>query len=67
MFYFIVIVTMSAKNVPALNSLKWKTLRQGREPHILKLVKKSLSNECPQFFRQYFRFNRCNSPYDTPK
>ena len=42
----------------ALEYLGYDTLERRREKHILKLVKKCLNKRCPQFFTDYFEYNR---------
>ena len=49
----------------ALNFLGYVTLEKRRESHVRKLVKKCLSNRCPQFFMHYFNYNRDVLPRRT--
>ena len=42
----------------ALNFLGYVTLEKRHESHVCNLVKKCLSNRCPQFFMHYFNCNR---------
>ena len=49
----------------ALNFLCYVTLEKRRESHVCNLVKKCLSNRCPQFFMQYFNYNRDILPRKT--
>ena len=42
----------------ALNFLGYVTLEKRRKSHVCNLVKKCLSNRCPQFFMNYFNYNR---------
>lgn len=51
-------VTKCSNSESALSNLKWANLECRRERHVFKLVKKSLSGQCPQFLRNYFTFNK---------
>ena len=42
----------------ALNDLQWETLKNRREQHVFKLVKKCVKGTGPQFLTNYFSFNR---------
>ena len=42
----------------AMDQLKWSTLQNRRESHIFKFVKKCIKSHCPQFFKNYFTFNK---------
>ena len=42
----------------ALNDLRWETLKNRREQHVFKLVKKCVNGTIPQFLANYFSFNR---------
>jgi hypothetical protein len=42
----------------ALHDLRWETLKNRREQHVLKLVKKCVKGIVPQFLFDYFSFNR---------
>ena len=43
----------------AMKALKWPSLRSGRrDEHILKLVRKCIHGRCPQYFENYFVFNK---------
>ena len=42
----------------ALKYLKWPSLVTRRENHANKLVKRCIKGQCPQFFKNYFIFNR---------
>ena len=46
----------------AVSSLGYVTLEKRRESHGRNLVKKFLSNNCPQFFMRYFNYNRIYYP-----
>ena len=46
------------------NFLGYVTLEKRRENHVCNLVKKYLSNRCPQFFMHYFNYNRDILPSD---
>ena len=49
----------------ALNFLGYVTLEKRRESHVRNLVKKCLSNRCPQFFMHYLNYNRDVLPRRT--
>ena len=40
----------------ALHDLRWETLKNRREQHVLKLVKKCVKGVVPQFLCDYFSF-----------
>ena len=42
----------------ALEYLKWPSLVTRRENDVNKLVKRCIKGQCPQFFKNYFTFNR---------
>ena len=42
----------------AMEALKWPNLRSRRDEHILKLVRKCMDGRCPQYFKNYFVFNK---------
>ena len=42
----------------AMEALKWPSLRSRRDEHILKLVRKCIDGRCPQYFKNYFVFNK---------
>ena len=52
----IVIETPSSDT--ATKALKWSSLRSRRDEHILKLVRKCIHCRCPQYFKNYFVFNK---------
>ena len=52
------IVSMSSSSDSAMQILKWVPLETRRDKHVCKLVKKCLTNNVPQFLRNYFTFNR---------
>ena len=52
----IVIKTSSSDTM--MKALKWPSLRSRRDQHILKLVRKCLHGRCPQYFKNYFVFNK---------
>ena len=52
------IVMKSSRSAPALANLKWNSLESRRNKHILKLVYKCLAKKAPQFFHDYFIYNR---------
>ena len=41
-----------------MKTLKWPSLRSSRDEHILKLVRKCIHGQCPQYFKDYFVFNK---------
>ena len=41
-----------------MEALKWQSLRSRRDEHILKLVRKCMDGRCPQYFKNYFVFNK---------
>ena len=41
-----------------MEALKWPSLRSRRDEHILKLVSKCMDGRCPQYFKNYFVFNK---------
>lgn len=51
------VVMKSAASDEAMANLRWQLLSNRRDDHTLKLVKKSLRNHCPMYFRDYFTFN----------
>ena len=42
----------------AMEALKWPSLRSKRNEHIHKLVRKCIDCWCPQYFKNYFVFNK---------
>ena len=42
----------------AMKALKRSSLRSRHDEHILKLVRKCLQGRCPQYFKNYFAFNK---------
>ena len=59
------IVMRLGSSEKALNFLGYVTLEKWRENHVHNLVKKCLSNRCPQFFMHYFNCNRDVLPRRT--
>ena len=59
------IVMRLGSSEKALNFLGYLTLEKRRESHVRNLVKKRLSNRCPQFFMHYFNSNRDVLPRRT--
>ena len=51
-------VAQTPSSSSALSYLKWQSLNSRRNNNIFKLVKKSLNGECPQYFMNYFSFNK---------
>ena len=41
-----------------MKALKWPSLSSCRDEHILKLVRKCIHGRCPQYFKNYFVFNK---------
>jgi hypothetical protein len=41
-----------------MEALKWQSLRSRRDEHICKLVRKCIDGRCPQYFKNYFVFNK---------
>lgn len=52
------IVTRSKDSNKALLNLNWPSLQSRRNEHVFKLVKKCILGNCPQFFKEYFHFNK---------
>ena len=61
------VVCKSYDSDTAMISLKWGTLISKREHHTFSLVKKCISDRCPQFFGNYFSFNKTISSRVTRK
>ena len=59
------IIMQLGSSEKALNLLGYVTLEKRRESHVCNLVKKCLSNSCPQFFMNYFNYNRDILPRKT--
>ena len=59
------IIMQLGSSEKALNLLGYVTLEKRRESHVCNLVKKCLSNRCPQFFMNYFNYNRDILPRKT--
>ena len=51
-------VAQTPSSSSALSYLKWQSLNSRRNNNIFKLVEKSLNGECPQYFMNYFSFNK---------
>ena len=51
-------VARTPNSSSALSYLKWQSLNSRRDNNIFKLVKKSLNGQCPQYFINYFSFNK---------
>ena len=51
------IVARTVRCNPAINILKWPTLEERRRKSVFKLVRKCLQEQCPQYFKQYFKRN----------
>ena len=41
-----------------MKALKWPRLRSRRDEHFLKLVRKCVHGLCPQYFKNYFVYNK---------
>ena len=56
------IVTKKSSSDTAMEAFIWQSLRTWRNDHIYKLVRKCLDGRCPQYFNNYFVFNKyiCN-------
>ena len=52
------IVLKPSSSDTAMEALKWPSLRTRRDDHILKLVRKCIDSHCPQYFHNYFVFNK---------
>ena len=52
------IVSKMGDSDKAMEYLKWPSLETRRENHVNKLVKRCIKGQCPQFFKNYFTFNR---------
>ena len=52
------IVMRATDSDSAMDNLKWPTLEQRRRKHILNLVEKCIKGHCPQYFNNYFIFNK---------
>ena len=52
------IVIKTPSSDTAMKALKWPSLRSRRDEHILKLVRKCIHGWCPQYFKNYFVFNK---------
>ena len=52
------IVIKTSSSDTAMKALKWPSLRSRLDEHILKLVRKCIHDRCPQYFKNYFVFNK---------
>ena len=52
------LVMKSNSSDKTLDYLKYENLSDRREKHVLTVVKNILKNKCPQFFVNYFKFNK---------
>ena len=52
------IVIKTSSSDTTMKALKWPSLRSRRDEHILKLVGKCIHGRCPQYFKNYFVFNK---------
>ncbi|CAB3991987.1 Hypothetical predicted protein [Paramuricea clavata] len=55
------VISRYTRSDDAMESLRWDSLESRRDVHVLKLVKKCILRKCPQFFNNYFVFNRDSS------
>ena len=51
-------VTRQPRSVDAMELVRWDSLEARRDEHVLRLVKKCILGKYPQFFKNYFVFNR---------
>ena len=59
------VVCKSKDSDSAMDSLKWGTLLSRHEHHTFNIVNKCISGNCPQFFSNYFNFNKNISQHAT--
>ena len=59
------IVIKTPSSDTAMKAMKWLSLRSRRDEHILKLVRKCIQGRCPQYFKNYFVFNKDISARST--
>ena len=52
------IVIKTPSTDTAMKALKWPSLSFRRDEHMLKLVRKCIHGRCPQYFKNYFVFNK---------
>ena len=52
------VISRYPRSDDAMESLRWDSLESRRDVHVPKLVKKCILGKCPQFFNNYFVFNR---------
>ena len=52
------IVIKTSSSDTAMKALKWPSLSSSRDEHILRLVRKCIHGRCPQYFKNYFIFNK---------
>ena len=52
------IVIKTSSSDTATKALEWPSLRSRRDEHIQKLVRKCVHGRCPQYFKNYFVFNK---------
>ena len=52
------IVIKTSSSDTAMKALKWPSLSSSRDKNILKLVRKCIHGRCPQYFKNYFVFNK---------
>ena len=59
------IIVRTQRSEEALEQLRYEPLESRRERHVLKFVKKCIHGRAPQFFNNYFMFNRDLVPRKT--
>ena len=52
------IIVRTQRSEEALEQLRYEPLESRRERHVLKFVKKCIHGRAPQYFNNYFMFNR---------
>ena len=59
------VVVRTCNSKLAMEALKWEDLKTRRDDNIANLVKKCIKGHCPQFFKNYFTYNRTVSGRST--
>ena len=59
------VISRFPRSDDAMESLRWDSLESRRGSHVLRLVRKCILGKCPQFFSNYFVFNRDISSQTT--
>ena len=52
------IVIKTSSGDTAMKALKWPSVSSSSDEHILKIVRKCIHGRCPQYFNNYFVFNK---------